>query len=812
MAKGIKELGIEENYVREAELADEALKAISLFAPNKNVYRHIPFMCDGLLPSERRSLYSMWKEVKAYPWANYKKLALAIGTAITYHPHGETNIYNTMVKLAQPWKNACVFIDGEGSYGNELGDEAAAFRYLEARLSEFAYKCYFEEFSEDLVDMKPGFIEGKYEPEYLPAKYPVALTKACKAIGYGMYSEYPNYNFKELCEFAIKLMDNPKYDQIIYPDIPNGCEIIDDGQFDEIRRTGGASNMNKSVPGSKFRTKSKVEIDYEKNIIKILSVPMGTNLQVITKKIIELGKSGQLVGFSDIHNKNDKRSKKKKKNAGKHAKLSIDIVFKPGSDLDKNLELLYSKAGLIGSCSYVLELVDEYRVKHYTVRTFLLDWIAFRRDIKRRQINKLITKKMERCHILDTLIFITNEKNGTKTVEIASKSKDDEEVQIKLMKTFGVSSLQAKSISKMRVTAFNKASHESYVKERDELENEVKKLKLKSKSSKLIDEIIKGELREGISLFAQPRKSDVVEYGVSNYVADTNHKIVITKSNRIKKLSDKEKTIGYLEDGDKGKEIITANNRDSILVFDRKGNMSNIPVNDISSTPIDCGGVDISNLINVGGNVVSLFVKPDEIINDNETYIVLTTKNGLSKKMGYKTFKKVKGTVSAIKLSDDDELVSVDVLYGKKDLVVYTQLGGAVRISTDDVRECGRAAFGLKVIELGEGDSVVGTTVINKNDKYLLVVTNKGKMKKCTLSTFKTMKRKSSALQLSRLGKGEKIVSAKSVKDKDKFMIYTHKIEKELQVKDVPELTRMHECKKMIPVPNGDGVIEVVIR
>lgn len=785
------------------ELGIKAQEAISVFAPNKNVYRHIPFMTDGLVPSERRALYTMYKNVKAFPNQNYKKLGLIIGAALQYHPHGETNIYNTLVKLAQPWKNACVFVDGSGSYGNEVGDDAAAFRYLEARLSNFAYKCYFEDFSEDLVDMKSGYIDGIFEPEYLPARYPVALTKSCKAIGYGMYSQFPNYNFKELVEFTLKLMDNPKYDTIIYPDIPNKCDIIDDGQFDEIRRTGKGS----------FRMKSRVAIDYENNKIEVISVPQGTDLASITKKIVAMGKSGELVGFVDVHNLNDKRKNKgkKKKKKDESAKLSIEVLFKPGTDLHKNLEIMYKKTTMISTASYALTLVDDYKTRDYTVRTLLLDWISFRRDIKRRQINKQITKKMERTHILETLIFITNMKNGTTTVKLATQSEDAIEFQDKLVTTFGISTLQAKSISRMSVTAFNKDSHRKYVEEKESIEKELKKLLAISKSSKLIDEIIKGELKEGIELFARPRSSEIVQFGDSKFIPDSNHKIVITKNNRIKKLDSKETGVGFLEDGDKGKDLFTINNRDSLLVFDRRGYMSEINVNDITSTPVDSGGIDLGSMITIAGNVVASFPKPADEVDGKETFLVLTTKKGLSKKLCYKNIKKIRGTVTAIKLSDDDELVSVDVLYGQKDMVVYTKDGGGVRISTDDIRECGRAAYGLSVIDLAGEDEVLGTTIINKQHKYLLIVTNKGRMKKCTLSTFKTMKRKSPTLQLTRLDKNEYIVVTKSVKNLDKFMVYTHHVEHEFKVKDIPELTRQHPCKKMIGVKTGDRVIDVVI-
>lgn len=786
------------------ELKDKAKEAISIYAPNKNVYRHIPFMNDGLLPSERRSLYAMYKDVKAMPNSNYKKLGLILGATMVYHPHGETNIYNTVVKLAQPWKNACEFVDGSGSYGNQVGDPAAAFRYLEARLSQFAYKCYFEDFSEDLVTMKAGYIEGIYEPEYLPARYPVALTKSCKAIGYGMYSQYPNYNFKEIVEFTLKLMDDPNYDTIIYPDIPNNCDIIDDGQFDEIRRTGKGS----------IRMKSKVNINYEENKIEVLSVPQGTDLDTISKKIVEMGKSGELIGFVDIHNISDKKNgkdAKKKKKKEKNSRLSIEILFKPGTDLQKNLELLFKKTTMVTTSSYDLTLVDDYKLRHYTIRTLLLDWITFRRDIKRRQINKQITKKMERKHILETLIFITNSKNGQETIKIATKSEDVSEFQRKLVSTFGISSLQAKAISRMSVTSFNKDAHRKYKEELEKLNNELEKLLVVTKSSKMIDDIIKGELREGIQLFARPRSSNIVSFGDSKFVQDTEHKIVLTKNDRIKKLDVGEKGVGFLEEGDKGKDLFTISNRSSLIVFDKRGNMSEIDVNDISSTPIDSGGVDLGTMIPVAGNIVTAFPKPEDEVEGKETYLVLTTKKGLSKKMCYKNIKKIRGTVIAIKLADDDELVSVDVLYGKKDMIIYTRDGGGVRISTDDIRECGRAAFGLSTIELAGDDEVIGTAIINKNHKYMLVVTSKGKMKKCTLSTFKTMKRKEPTLQLSRLEKNEYIVSVNSVKQSDKFMVYSQHIEQEFKVKDVPELTRQHAAKKMMGVKSGDRILDVVI-
>lgn len=784
-----------------SDLAEEAVSAISIFAPNKNIYRHIPFITDGLLPSERRVLYAMYADVKAFPKLGYKKLGLIIGAVMKYHPHGETNIYNTCVKLARPWKNAVEFIDGSGSYGNEMGDDASAFRYLEAKLSPFSLYCYFKDFDEDIVAMKEGYIDSIVEPEYLPARYPAVLTKSCKAIGYGMFSEQPNYNFKEVCEFTLKLMDDPSYDKIIYPDIPNGCEIIDDGQFDDIRKTGVG----------KFRMKSKVNVDYENNKIQVLSVPMNTDLQQIKDKIIAMGKSGELVGYVDIHDQNDKRNgKRKRKNGNGLAKLSIDILFKQGTDLDKSLELLYKKTPMLTSTAYALTLVDEYALKQYTVRTLLLDWLAFRRDVKRRQINKQITKKTERVHVLNVLIFVSNNKNSQKTIKYATESYDSTEFKNKLITEFGISTLQASTISTMQVTAFNKSAHEKYIVEKKKLEEEIDELMTLVKSSNKIDDIIKDELKEGIELFGKPRKSDVVKFDLNNnYVANTDHRIVITKNDMIKKLGKRNTSIGELEDGDKGKNMFLVNNRDSILLFDKKGNMSEVKVNDLTSTPEGSTGVKLSNIINVNGHIIGAFPKPKK----ESTYVVLTTKKGLSKKLAYKNINKIRGTVVAIKLADDDELVSVDILSDEsKDMIVYTREGGGIRINSDDIRECGRAAYGLSVITLADGDEVIGTTMIDNKDKYILVITNKGRMKKCTLSTFETMKRKSQTLQISRLGKNEQIVYIKSVKNSDSFMVYTMFTEEEFKVKDIVELNRLHECKKVMKISSKDRVLDVVIK
>lgn len=777
--------------VQHMNVGDACTEYMKIFGTNKNVMRHMPLEIDGLLPGERRLLYTMYHDKKLRPDGRYLKLTSSMGSAMEYHPHGELNIYNTGVKLAQYWNNTLCLIDGDGNYGGEDGSGAAAHRYLEAKLTLYAYKCFFEEFNTDIVDMKDKYTGDGQEPEYLPARYPNIFFKPTYGIGYGLFSSIPTYNFKEICEFAIELLEDPEYDTVIYPDIPSGCDVIDDGQFVEIAKTGVGS----------FRMKCKTEIVPEENKIIIRTVPLQVGMNDIVEKIYTAAKDGSLKGLDDIANHNS------------HTSVRQDLIFKPGADLHHALNVLYKKCGLLSTYPIIFNVIDDTEAREYTMKSLLQSWITARRDIKRRIINKAIVRKNERIHVLSTLLFILSGENGEKTIKIIKKSENTSEIVEKLMKNFDISSLQAKSIATMSMTAFSKESIRKYKEEHAKLSKEVEKLMKTSKSPKKIDKIIKEELLEGIQLFGTERKSNIVTFDGKKIVRDTNHILVFTKNGLVKKLSDNVDTIGTIEQGDYPTDIININNKDSILIFDQTGKVSSITVDDIISTEVTSPGLPISDLVPVNGKIVTIVPKPtkEELIKlgPDKVHFVMVTKGGTIKKTLASNYTNVRKDLKAINIADGDELVSVKVLYGNKDIVIYSDLGFGVRVNSDDIREVGRTAQGVRGMDLSDKDFIAGMNIIGDKDKYIFVLTNKGKAKKCPLDTFATMKRTDKPLRVTSLDAKDEISTIVPVRGNEVFKVYMKTDMKEIAISEIDEMTRLAKPKKILPVKMGDCIIDV---
>ena len=781
-------------------IGDECTESVNIFAANKNRMRHIPQLSDGLLPGERRVLYAMMYEKGLRYDKPYKKMPSSVGAAMEYHPHGDVNILNTINKLSQYWKNTQTLIDVHGNNGSEKGDAPAAQRYLEARLTKYTHKCYFEDFHPDIVDMKEAYNGQALEPEYLPAKYPHILFKPTYAIGFGLMSSIPTYNFKEICEFVIKLMDDPEHDEIIYPDIPTGCDIIDDGQFDEVRKTGMG----------KFRMKPRVRIDEDKSIIRIEAMPLFTSLNLLIEtddpkkdsRLISLVKSGELVGYEDIYDRSTEHT------------AVIEIKFKKGTDLYRALDVLYRKGMIIKSLPILFRVInDEYEVKEYTLRTLLLEWLDFRRDTKRREINKGIVRKRERLHILNTLIYILTGKNGEKTLEIVRKANNKKEIREGLMAAFHITSLQAESIANMSISAFSKESFKAYKKEYEKLNEEVEKLLKISKSAKKIDNVIRKELKEGIELFGSDRKSNVVKFSNERVIKNTEHLLAFTYFNRVKKLSSDVEKLGDFEQGDKPIEALTVDNSTSLLLFDQMGKVNKLNVFDIVDTDISNTGTPLSDMINIHGKLVKVIPIPKEKelekLKMDNIYVIIITKNGIIKKTGFKNFINIKRDLTAAVLSKGDEIVDVKLIHGNKQCIVYTLHGKGVRISTSDIKETGRISIGVKALDLDKDDYVLGMNTIGRKDKYIFVLTSKGRCKKCTLDTFALMKRNTQPLVISSLNKNECIEKIAPTSGKGIFTVFTINNSYEIDIEDVAEMTRLAQPKKVIPLPTGDKIVEV---
>lgn len=766
-----------------------------IFGANNNLMRHIPALYDGLKPGERRILYAMFKDLKLSYNSRYKKVATIVGNTLTYHPHGEGPVYQTLVKLSQPWNTMMPLVDGNGNFGSAAGDDAGASRYIEARLTYFAYKAYFEEFDPNIVDMVPNHTNDTFEPEYFPAKYPIALINGAFGIGYGAACGIPPHNFSEVCEATLELMDDPSADILLVPDIPSGAYIVDNGELGQINKTGSG----------KLVMRGRIDLDEKNNILSIKNTPWMVSLNKVIASILELQDSKKITGIKDIEDD------------GEEGEIDKKIILKKEVDPIAIMHTIYTKTNMQATKPVVFKVIDEFQDLDYNVKAFLLDWIDMRIETKRRVLNNKLIKAKERQHILHILLFILNKDNAEKTLKLVKNANNKKEIIEGLMKLYGISSLQADTIANMRVTGFSKEAKMKYQNEKSEIDKTIEELEKITRSDKKIKKIIKKELEEGIKLFGEPRRSEIISIEGEVKIRNTRHVVVFTLNGFVKKLPEDSTSIGFIEQGDYPMEIILSQNIDELLIFDQTGKISKVPVHAIANHTLDSKGEPLSKLATVNGRIAKIFAKPTpEMLamfekKNQELYILMVTKNGIIKKTPISNYMNIKNELLGMVVKDGDELQTVKLLIGDKDIVVYTNKGFGVRFNSSEIKETSRMSIGVKSMELTEGEIVIGMELVNSDDKFLFAITDKGTGKKSTMSTFKTMERNSKPLRIISLEDNENLITIRTVKGNEKFKAYLKGSVELIDLENVPELPRLSKGKKLIPVRKGETIIDLKI-
>lgn len=790
---------IEEIYnanVSEENMSDMCTEFMKIFGANINILRHTPFLIDGLKPGARRLLYTMWDIYKARHDSKYKKVETIVSNVLTLHPHGPTSVYDVLVKLGQKWNNLVCPIEPHGNCGSVTGAAAAAGRYLEARLSFFAYKCFFEDFDKDVCNMQKAFDGETEEPEFLPAKYPNVIINNSFGIGYGVMSSIPTFNFKEVCDLTIKLIKNPMMKGVyLIPDIPTGCHVIDDGDFQKICELGKG----------KFRMRGEVIIDG--NTIKIVSTPTKTNSDTIKAEILKLSDTGKLPGLDAIEDKS----------GGDDGDIvDLKLIFKKEIDMKAVEHILYKNTSLQRSEHINFSVVDDYRFESMNMRTILTEWIDYRREFKRKIYNRKYVKGNERLHILDTMLFILSEDNLEKTSTITRKSRNKQAIVEGLMDTYGISSLQAKYIADMRFSAFTIEAREKYQEEKEKLIQDIELWKTIMLSKDMVDEIIIEELKEGIKLFGEKRRSQVITIEGEQKISLTNHVVVVTKEGYIKKLPDNTTEVGAVNQGDYPVEITHINNGSDLLLFDTFGKVFRLPVASLPSCPLDSVGQKITDFVKIQGTVQSIIPKPTKeqvkYIKEKsgeDAYFVMVTRNGIIKKTSVDKFIGISTELVGMLIKEGDELKSVITVLGDKDVVVYTDCGMGVRIPTDSIKETSRTSIGVKALDLQVDEDVVGASLVNEADQYMFMLSSKGFGKKCRLNSFATMERNSKPLRLIGLPDGERLQLLECIKGNETFKVFLKGQVETVEMVDVPELPRLAKGTKLVPVRKGDNIIDI---
>jgi DNA gyrase subunit A len=777
------------DYVRSLEknaehvnIGDYNEYGMRIYGANVGLMRAIPDIMDGFKPLERRILYGTAFLAKA---VKVKKKNLAIGGhIISIHPHGDSSIHESMVAMAQPWENLYPLFDIKGNKGQPNGEPEAAPRYLQSCLTDYCFDCFFKDWDDHIVEMSPSYNPEFMEPDYLITKYPNLLVRPITGFAFATSTSFPSFNMEESFNAVIKLIKDPSYDPILYPDLPSGCIIVDGGEFPDICHTGEGT----------FKMKAEVELNEETHSIIIYSLPYHVTTSKIIEVVTKLKATGDIPGLAGIHDASNK--------------YGVKLIIKCSHDVNMRdiLHMLYKKTPLMDTFACKFRFVDNYELKLYNLKQIMQKWIDIRRVTKHKWATyKLVTLK-ESIHILNVLIDITSSEEKSLTMIKKIRNSRTEEIIQHLCETYkGITTLQAKTIADLRARKFSIDSQENYKKEKEENLAEIEHLEELISHPKNIDKMIIDELKECISKYALPRRCRI-EKAVSedDMIPNRDFVLVFTRKGLVKKLDTNAKGIGKLNDGDDPVQVIKINNRDSVVIFDRSGLVHTVKVSDIIQTDLKSKGTQLSKYAGIrGGTVMAL---PLSQIDTDKGQFIFITEKGMIKKTSCSKYG-FKSSIIAIVLKGDDGLASV--IYNTKDsadIIVFTKNGIGNRFTTDTFTETSRMSSGVIAIDIPQDDQVVGVATVGEKDKGYVVLTEKGVGKYCSLDTFEPKKRRSDALKLISLG-GDRVVDLLPCKKGDQFMVVLKKDTLVLRWNDFPELTRNHYGKKLVPVPNGEQII-----
>ena len=795
----------EMNYTSK-NIADETKRYSIISGINRNVARHIPSGYDGLKPVARRVLLILAEDKK--PVREWQKVNAVSGNVMgKYHPHGDDAIEEVIGKMGQYWTNNVLYVEPSGNFGNLSGDGPAAGRYIKCRLSRFAYKCFFEDYKYASIEMKPSYT-GKYmEPEYLPSKYPVAIVNPqFSSIGYGTAANIAPYNLTEVLEATIKLIHDPDADIKLIPDFPNGCEVVANKELDEINTNGGRG---------KVTVRATIDVDHEKNTINIYSLPLKIGSKTVVKNLANLIIAKKIEGIKDIK---DNTSPKEA------TPVNIQIILDKNVNPDKMVDQLIKRdIGLQKTFGVQIKFIEDYKERDYTPKEYLLNWLDFRREIVQSMHNKKYIQLKEDEHMNEIKIFVFSKDNMSKTLKIVRQSKNDDESIKRLMdeyRSIHMTSLQAKTICNMRFREFNQDSYQKFLSERERLSREIKESEKIIQNPSLIDEIIEKELKEGIELFGEPRRSKIVyEKKTKDDIPSNPVLIAISKDGFVKKVDYKKySSVGVLGNTSSQEVIVIkiANNR-NLLVLDSNGKASKVPVIGIPEmTPSD-NGVQASRYFNVTGRIIGVM---DELTDKDiakEVNILFVTKNGYAKRTKFKEFLSMREIKTAITLNDGDELIfaSLEMKGQSKvqpEVIIYTDLGNGIRLALDDIPESGSSSKGKRVIQLSDGEYVAGAGKLQKNKKLLFYMTSSGRGKVTEEKYFPRMGRKDTPVSLLPLTTTERLVSVVSVNKTDNVIAYRKLSDPEtIAIESIKPSLRVAKPEKLIRVPKGDIIVGIQV-
>ena len=799
----------ERDSLEENNIVDEVQQSFLDYSMSVIASRALPDLRDGLKPVHRRILWSMYEENNT-PDKPHKKSATTVGYVMGhYHPHGDSSIYEAMVRLAQDFNERYMLVDGHGNFGNIEGDGAAAYRYTEARLSKISLEL-LRDINKDTVDMDSNFDETCKEPSVLPSRFPNILVNGTMGIAVGMATNIPPHNLGEVIDGCVAFIDNPDIttlelmNYIKGPDFPTGGIILGNSGIKKAYETGRGTIT--------IRSRAEIEEHGNHSSIVFTEVPYGVNTLELKNKVAELVHNKIIDGIADYHT--DLKDG-----------VKITITLKKDANPNVVLNNLYKHTNFQISYGIIFLMLDGLTPKTLGLKDIISKYIDHQKIVIIRRTKFDLAKAEKRVHILEgykiALDYIDE------VIRIIRNAESDIEAKEKLISRFGLSDIQADAILELKLRRLTALERDKIEQELNELLELIKDYKDILANEYRVYQIIKDEMLEIKQRYADDRRTSI-DMTAIDYIEDESlipeEDIIITLTNKgyIKRVTtDTYKLQNRGGVGIKGmttneedfvENIVTMTTHDYLLFFSNKGKVYRVKGYEIPTFNRQSKGLPIVNLLTIDKDEkITVMLKVTN--NDTNNYIVLCTQNGLIKKTNISEFENIRSNGKiAITLKDDDALISAKKTNGSNQIIIAGSNGRMIRFDENEIRVMGRTASGVRGIDLGDGKAV--DCEIANTDDQVLVVTENGYGKKTSISEYRMTHRGSKGVKgLNVTEKNGNIVACKTLNDenKDLMVITDNGIIIRLPLDQVSSTGRVAQGVRLINLKDNQKVSTVAI-
>ena len=773
------------------------------------VSRALPDVRDGLKPVHRRILYAM-NELGLTPGRAFKKSATVVGDVLgKYHPHGDSSVYDALVRMVQDFSLRYPLIAGQGNFGSIDGDRAAAYRYTEARLTRVAL-AMLDDIDKETVDFQPNFDDRLMEPTVLPSRLPNLLVNGSSGIAVGMATNIPPHNLREVAGAIELLVGNPEVtiDElrtvISGPDFPTAGLIYGSGGIKEAYETG----RGRVVVRARAQIEEKESTG--KSAIVVTEIPYQVNKENLVRNIAELAIAKRVEGISGVRDETDRDG------------IRVVIELKRDAISDVVLNQLYKHTSLQTTFGVIMLALDKGVPKVMNLKELLERYVDHRHEIIVRRTQFDLDAAAAREHILDGLKIAVD--NIDEVIKIIRASSDSAQADTKLRKRFGFTEKQSDAILNMRLAKLTGLEIEKLEAELKEVRATIKSLKaiLKSKPTRM--KILLDEMNETVERFGDERRTEIIadqgEFSVEDLIAEEDMVITISHTGYIKRIP--VSTYRRQRRGGRGlagmgtkeddwvEHLFIASTHDYLMFFSDKGQIYWLKVHEIPQGGRAARGKPVIHCINI---------RPDERIAatvavrefSDDRWLMFATRGGTVKRTALSAYRNVRSTgINAINIGPGDELIDVQLCDENSDIVLATSNGMSIRFHQSDVREMGRAATGVKGVVLGSSDRVIDM-VVARRDATLLVVSEKGLGKRSELADYRVQRRGGKGIiTLKKTTKTGHIIALKEVQPEDELMMITRKgVIIRVPVDGIRVIGRNTQGVKVMNLDSGDAVVDV---